>query len=393
MRSSRKAALKKPLPFNFLPFVDVRILQISSAQALGGGERHFADLANALSVRGHEVFAALRHGSPLIGALGNLPKPRILTLPLRNALDAESAIELARIVRRQKIEIAHAHMARDYPLAAFATRRNRNARLIITRHVMFPLGRIHALTLSHAARIIAVSDAVARRLLEQRLFPPDKIVAVKNGIDVERFEKARLSFDHDECCGRMGLPADSLLVGAVGELTKLKGQEDFLRAALLVRDRFAGAHFVVAGLDTSRVQEHLASVRQLIKELKLEDRIHQFGWLDDIAQLYCALDIFVSASHSESFGLAIVEAMACGTPVVATATDGAREIIDDGKVGRLVPIGDTDALAKVMVELLEDSEQRQRLAVTAQARAREFFSLDRMVSETERVYRETLGVN
>lgn len=371
----------------------MRILQISSAQALGGGERHLADLANALSVRGHEVFAALRHGSPLIGALANLPQDRIYTLPLRNALDATSASELARIVRKRKIEIAHAHMARDYPLAAFATRRNRNARLILTRHVMFPLGRIHALTLSHAARVIAVSDAVARRLLEQRLFPPDKIVAVKNGIDVERFEKARLSFDHDEFCGRMGLPADSLLVGTVGELTKLKGQRDFLQAAALVAGRFLKAHFVVAGLDTSRVQEHLASLRQLISELKLEDRVHHFGWLDDIAQLYCALDIFVSASHSESFGLAIVEAMACGTPVVATATDGAREIIDDGKVGRLVPIGEIDALARAVVELLEDSVRRQQLAVAGQARARERFSLDRMVSETERVYCEALGLN
>jgi glycosyltransferase involved in cell wall biosynthesis len=371
----------------------LRILQISSAQALGGGEKHLADLTHALSARGHDVSVAVRHGSPLIGALGLLPKDRILTLPLRNALDASSAMELARIVRRRQIEIVHAHMARDYPLSAFATRRNHGARLILTRHVMFRLSRMHAVTLSNAARVIAVSGAVARRLLEQGLFAPDKIAVVKNGIDVERFEKARLSFQHPDFCRRMRLPANSLLVGTVGELTKLKGQEVFLRAAALVRERFANVHFVVAGQDTSRSQEHLTSLRKSIKELDLEDCVYQFGWLDDIAQLYCGLDVFVSASQSESFGLAMVEAMASGTPVVATTTDGAREIIEDGVTGLLVAIGDIASLAKAVIELLEDGERRQRLAITAQARARERFSLERMVSETERVYRDALVQN
>ncbi|MCA1603527.1 MAG: glycosyltransferase, partial [Acidobacteria bacterium] len=97
----------------------MRILHISSAQAFGGGERHLADLANALATRGHDVFAVVRPDSPLIAELTGLPAQNLVPLPLRNALDASSAGRLASFVRKQKIELVHAHMARDYPLAAY----------------------------------------------------------------------------------------------------------------------------------------------------------------------------------------------------------------------------------------------------------------------------------
>ncbi len=94
----------------------LKILQISSAQTLGGGERHLADLANGLAARGHEVCAALRPNSPLISELKKIPRENITTLSLRNALDAKSARDLSKMVRRYQIQIVHAHMARDYPL-------------------------------------------------------------------------------------------------------------------------------------------------------------------------------------------------------------------------------------------------------------------------------------
>jgi glycosyltransferase involved in cell wall biosynthesis len=106
------------------PISKLRILQISSAQSLGGGERHLADLANGLARRGHDVYVALRPKSPLIKELAGLVNKNITTLPLRNSLDAISARDLSRLVRRNKIQIVHAHMARDYPLAAYAARAN-----------------------------------------------------------------------------------------------------------------------------------------------------------------------------------------------------------------------------------------------------------------------------
>ena len=111
----------------------------------------------------------------------------------------------------------------------------------------------------------------------------------------------------------------------------------------------------------------------------------------DVAEFLSQLDVFVSASSSEAFGLAIVEAMAAGVPVVATASDGAREIITDSETGRLVPIGDVDELAKRIGELLGDSAERKRLADNARNKAAEDFSLARMIAETEAVYPQVLS--
>ena len=314
-----------------------------------------------------------------------------MSLPLRNALDVPSARELARVARRREIEIIHAHMARDYPLAAFAARRNKNGRLILTRHVLFPMNRLQTLVLANVARVIAVSAAVARTLIERRMFESRKIVVVRNGIDVEHFAQARASLDRQEFCRRMKIPADRFLIGTVGEIVKLKGHEDFVQAASLIAARIPEAHFIIAGRDHSPLHKNEKSLEELINEVSLSNRIQRFGWLNNLDELYGALDVFVSASHSESFGLAIAEAMASGTPAVATATDGAQEIIEDGIDGRLVPIANPQALAAAVIDLAEHAEERKRCGDAAQLHARERFGLERMIAETERVYQDALG--
>lgn len=364
----------------------MRILHISSARSLGGGERHLADLANALTQRGHEVYAALPSRSPLREELRALPFQNIFTLRLRNALDIASALELKRLVREHRIEIVHAHVARDYPLAALATRRNRQAKLVITRHVLFPLSKLHGVTLSHVARIICVSHAVKRVLSTQKIFNPNKISVIPNGIDFRRLDASLENFDREEFRKQMKIPPGSLLVGTIGEIKKQKGHEDFLRAASLIACERKDAHFVITGADSTITGEHRASLERLIAELNLTTRVHLTGWLDDVAPLLAALDVYVSASHTESFGLSIVEAMALGLPIVATATEGAQEIINRDDVGMLVHVGDVEAMASALLRLLEDAHARKRIGTLARTTARTRFSLERMVDETEKAY-------
>ena len=367
----------------------MKILQISSAQSIGGGERHLVDLANGLATRGHDLYAALRPDSPLMGELPKLGR-NISTLPLRNALDAPSARKLARLVRQREIQIVHAHMARDYPLAAYAARRNPRAKLIVTRHVLFPLNRLHRLVLSQAARVIAVSEAVARAIRAQGLVPAERVVVVPNGIDIDRFAQARARFDARAFRRRWNIPGSHLLVGSVGEIRPLKGHEDFLRAAAVIIRHFPKTHFLIAGVDASRSGENLRALERLIADLDLTQHVRLFGWLDDLPSFYGALDVFVSASHTESFGLAIAEALASGTPVVATRTEGAEEILSPEESGSLVPVGDVEALAMAVTALLENPDQSRRIATLGTEIARRRFSVTRMVEETEQLYRTAL---
>ena len=364
----------------------MRILQISSASSLGGGERHLADLAHGLLKRGHNVHVALRPHSPLLDELKELRKGNVAKLSLRNSLDAKSARDLATLVNKNDIQIVHAHMARDYPLAAYAVRRNPRAKLIVTRHVLFPLNRLHRVTLAHAARVIAVSEAVAEQLRRDKVVAVEKISVVLNGIDVAKFARAKAEFDREQFLDAWNFPRDSLLVGTVGELSPLKGQKEFIRAAAQVLRGFPGTYFVVCGIDHSEDGRHQKRLEHLIAEAGLKDRVRLVGWLEDLPQLYSALDVFVSASHTESFGLAIAEAMASGAAVVATRTEGARELITKDETGLLVSLGDVDALASNILRLLMQADERMRLGQVAQQYAAANFSLERMVDETERIY-------
>lgn len=357
---------------------------------MGGGERHLADLANGLAGRGHEVYLALRPDSPIVAELKRIGKEYLTTLPLRNSLDAKSARELSKLVRRARIQIVHAHMARDYPLAAYAVRQNREARLIVTRHVLFPLSRLHRITLSGGVRMIAVSQAVASQLRSNQVVAPERISVVLNGIDTTRFEETSRRFDHEQFLRDWKLPSDCLLVGTVGELTPLKGQAEFVQAAAQVITHYPQCYFFIAGIDHSPGEENRKALERLIEELNLGERVKLVGWLENLASLYCALDVFVSASHTESFGLAIAEAMSSGAAVVATETEGAREIIQPGETGVLVPVRDVGKLATGILELLDDGDKRLRVGQAAQQSVAARFSVQRMIDETEAIYREEI---
>src|SRR5256884_9226045 len=193
----------------------MRILQICSARQIGGGERHLADLANGLTRRDHNVFAVLIPSSPLLPELSSLPEQNIVQAPMRNALNVSSAVKLARFVSENRIQIIHAHVARDYPLAALIARRS-SARLILTRHVLFPMNRVHKLTLRRTDRVIAVSQAVADELRSQSIFSSDKIVLIHNGIDVDRFARGREDrFTNNKDAGQ------NLRVGMIGHLAPI----------------------------------------------------------------------------------------------------------------------------------------------------------------------------
>ncbi len=356
----------------------MRILHLCSARSIGGGEKHVVSLANGLAHRGHEVYVAAALDSPLLPLLNELPSENIIQLPMRNALSLGSTWKIARFAKSHRVQIVHAHLGRDYPLAALAAARS-GARLVLTRHVMFPLGSVHRLTLRRTARVIAVSQAVAAALRAQAIFRPESIYVIHNGIDVEPFAQA-----YEKNSG----VKERLRVGTVGEIGPVKRYDDLIRVAQKICTEREDVEFIIAGEDKSREGEHRTQLQKLITDSHLEHRVHLVGWIEDIAPLLASFDVFVSTSETESFGMAIAEAMAAGVAVVATETDGAREIIGPDVAGLLVPIGDVDAIAKAITRLLDDSSERARLGATGKQAARERFGLDRMVDETVKLYEE-----
>lgn len=358
----------------------MKILQLNSARNTGGGERHLVDLTTALAARGHEVHLACASCSPLIETFTNLKIP-FLEIPLRHALDVKSAWRLRRFIDEENFEIVHAHLARDYPLATLAVLGNNQAKLILTRHLTLPLKPFHRLTFRRSSRIIAVSHAVARSL--QPLAAKDKIKVIHNGINTARFN--RESATKNDLRSSFAPRAD-FVFGFVGELRPHKGVEDFLRAAAIIVNDFPAACFLICGADPTPAQKHFHQIVTLIEKLNLASHVHLIGWLEQTETFYHAIDAFVSPSRVEPFGLVIIEAMASRLPVIATRTDGAREIIENQVSGLLVDISDVEDLAAKMRLLITDTDLCRRLAARAEVVAVKDFDAARMTAETEAVY-------
>jgi glycosyltransferase involved in cell wall biosynthesis len=315
--------------------------------------------------------------------LNSLSLENISDVRMRNSVDLPAALRLAGLVREQRIDIVHAHVARDYILAALASRLSHRTPFVLTRHVLFPLKRLHRATLSGAARVIAVSNAVKESLERQKIFDPDRLVTIHNGVDMGLFSGSRSSSGSDL--------AKPLRVGMIGHIASIKGQEDFVRAAADVTSKRGDVRFIIIGEDKSRDNGNRRALERLISELGLSDRIELAGWQDDVARVLSTLDIMVSPSRSEPFGLVILEAMAAGVPVIATASEGAVEIIEDGSTGRLVPIGEPKRLASEIGQLLDQPDERRRLAENARRAVETRFSIAKMADAVEAEYLRILS--
>jgi glycosyltransferase involved in cell wall biosynthesis len=359
----------------------MRILQISSSRTYGGGERHFVDLCRGLQESGHEVFAALRPTNLWQERLDFLPPENILHVSIRNSFGILSASRIASFARDKKIAIIHAHVARDYIPASIACTLS-SAKFVLTRHVMFPLKPFNRFALKNLSKAIAVSAPVGVALAA--LFPREKVAVIPNGIALRETNEAERALQRAAFRSLHDIPPQAPLIGTVGELVQLKGQRDLVLAAAEVLKKQADSHFLIVGRDNSIDGGYRRELRRLARVLEIEDRFTWLEWVEDVSALLAALDVFVSPSHSESFGMAILEAMASGTPVIATDTDGARELLGAG-VDR-VPVGEPVRLAEAITALLADPDRARRQAEEGKKAAVERFSLDRMIAETERLY-------
>jgi len=364
----------------------MRILHVSSAVDYGGGEKHIVDLSRALAARGHEVYLALRPRNKWQSRVDHLAPDKILHVSIRNSFGVFSARRIAEFVKENEIDIVHAHVARDYIPASIACIAAKRAKFVLTRHVMFPLKPFNRFALKNLTRAIGVSPAVGDALTN--VFPKEKIRVIPNGIEIFDVDDRQREKDRQRFREFHSIPSDALLVGTIGQLIPLKGQRDLIRAVTDVVSDVPNARFIIVGRDNTLDKKFHEELRRLAEVSGVDDRILWLDWTDDLPSLFAALDLYVSPSHSESFGLATLEAMAAGLPIVATRTAGSIELLQQKEF--LVPFGDPVRLAKRITELLKDDPARRSLGDELKQRAYENYSLDKMVERLEELYADVL---
>jgi glycosyltransferase involved in cell wall biosynthesis len=359
-----------------------RVLLALESSGPGGAEQMVLRLAAALREAGDQpVVASMRPGwMTERAAAAGFP---VWILPQRPGLDPAWLGRLARRLRREAIDVVHAH---EFGMNIYAGGAARLLRIptVATIHGKRWLEKrrrvlAYRLIRRAGARLVAVSSDLADYLAVELRLPRSAIEVVHNGVPVpptfSREERMRLRARARDA---LGIPADGPLLVAVGNLYPVKDHATLLRA--LAR-RSEPLRLAIAGRG-----EEEARLRALACELGIADRVHLLGLRDDVDQVLAAGDVFVQPSLSEGLPLAILEAMGAGLPIVATSVGGVPEALGAGEAGILVPPGDPEALGAAIAELVESSDAAAKLGIAAHARARAVFSVETMCQRYRELY-------
>lgn len=359
----------------------MRILHLDEQMGWRGGESQASWLIQGSVHRGHDVWIAARPGSRFLDAPhGGVSLTRVPT-PLRSELDLTSALRLARIARRERIEIVHAHTSHAHSIALLCRIFYPPLKVVAHRRVSFPPKRDPLNRWKYRApdRIVCVSAKVLEVLRESGL-PEAKLRLVHSAVDLSRLETPPIDR------AALGVPAQARLIFSAGALVGHKDHANLINAFARVRAAMPNAHLIIAG--EGELRGHL---ERQIARLGLMRCVRLLGQRDDVPAITRAADVYVSSSWSEGLGTSVLEGLGCGTPVVATEAGGAAEMVRPGITGRLVPCRDAEALAAAILECLQDDVESRRMAQAGQKLVRDSFSVDQMVEGNLAVYRELLG--
>jgi glycosyltransferase involved in cell wall biosynthesis len=362
----------------------MKILQVSSATHIGGGEVHVADLTRALVERGHDVHLAIRPQSPLPALLASA-RVCCHTLPLRNSLDLHSAYRLSRLIKAHHIDIIHAHLARDYLVCGIAQRLAGRGHLVLTRHHYLPITNnpVYRRLFRTAGRVIAVSEYVRGELRQRLRLPESQVVTIPNWLKLEEYDSLP---DRQHARERFDVHGPRV-VGMIGELVPAKGPEEFIRAAIELARGRDDVGFVIVGDERDEQKLFAQRLQQLAHAAGISRRVHFLGRVADVRDVLAALDVFVLPSWNEAFSIVLIQAMAARVPVIASAVGGPAEIVTDGVTGLLVPPRQVDSLVSTIRALLDDETLSTRLAIAARQHVERRFERETVIDQIEAVYR------
>jgi glycosyltransferase involved in cell wall biosynthesis len=365
----------------------LRIEMTLPTLAAAGMETVVARLAIRLAARGHNVgVTCLEDGGPLAAQLTSggvdvavVPTPGLVTNLRAPLLEARFA--------SRALDVLHTHSG-TWLKAARAAHRAGVRRIIHTVHGLHDreprFSRLLVRAASHYTHAITAVSLPLLEYMKVRHGAPQSSMIIANGIDLTRFAPTRPGARGDRETRRrsLGVPADGMLIGHIARLAPVKNQSLLLQAFQRVAEQRPEARLVVLG--DGPLKEQLDGQA---RALGIDDKVRFVGAVADVAPWLSAFDVFVLSSDAEGTSISILEALASGLCVVATAVGGNVELLDRGAAGILVPRGERDALAQALLRVVRDENIRAMLGAAGRAHVERWYSEEAMVDAYERLYR------
>lgn len=359
-----------------------RVLLTLPELNVGGVETHMIDLSRGLRERGYQPLV-VSFGGHLVHHLEDAGIDH-LKLPVHSKAPPvifRMAARMRNIIRRNDIQMIHAHSRVPAWISYIATR-GLSLPFITTAHSTYSV-HIGSRVMVWSEQMIAVSQYVRDHMINNFGASQDKTTTVHNGVAVMELDDSLKRRYRDE----WKVSGDTPVVGMVASLSPRKGYPYLLRAAQSVLAECPDTLFLAIGGGTQK--DELINLRG---QLGIpEDRFRFLGMRSDVRNLLAAVDIFALSSTSEGLPYVILEAMAMEKPIVSSDVGGIPEAITSGTEGILVRPGDIEQLGSALRELIKDPDRRREMGAAARKTVEETFTVDRMVDETETVYRKILN--
>lgn len=353
----------------------LHVLEIVGNAVIGGMERQVQALAESLLAQGNTVSALGPFESAFTSALRGRGCQVHIAM-LEEAMEWRSLLTATELIRRQQIDVIHAHLFNATYLGNIAGSLT-GVPVAATVHGMYinpeevALARLtgnHLITVCTAAYMMGLSLGV----------PEEQISLIPNGVDTQRF---RPDVDGRPFRQRLGLPDDTRLVGMVSRLVREKGADQFLRVATRVTSAHRDVHFVLAG--DGPLYSELA---REVEAMGLTDRFHLPGMIADTSTVYPALDVVCLSSKIEGQPLTLLEAMSAERPVVANSVGGVPELVQMAETGWLVAQGDVGAMSERTLWLLDNPERAREMGQAGRRRVTEFFDINIQAAAIVRLF-------
>jgi len=302
-----------------------------------------------------------------------------------------NVLKICRIIRSRKIDIVHVDGVTNLVPALAARLTGRPIVWHYNDHlpravqwVLLPLVTALASTVIVQGEGLRKSRTAGRRRLRE------KTVVLYSGVDMARFDpRERDPLERPRIRQELGVPADCTLIGAIGNLNRLKGHTYFLEAAAEIKRKVSSARFLIVGRRLDTDPEYWGALQRLTKQLGLTQDVVYAGYREDISAVLSALDVFVLPSILESCPLVVLEAMAMKTPVVATDVGAVPELVLHRQTGYVVPPGDSGAIAEAVLALLaQPGREVGRLVDAARKRVEARFEIATIAGLQKQVYED-----
>jgi glycosyltransferase involved in cell wall biosynthesis len=309
------------------------------------------------------------------------------------AIDTIAATRrILRLIRDKRIALVHTN-TNTILAGAFAARMARLPHVWSIHELMVEPASVrrtlHFLIPRLSDYVVSVSRAVQEHMLKDAPRQRRRFEFILGGIDLQPFLRA---MGRERMRREWGVADDEVLVGMAGRVSRWKGQSVFADAAKLILQKHTKVKFAAVGGAFERETFYMDRFKQQVRELGMEENFIINDFQMDMPSIFAAYDVFVLPSTlPEPFGLVVIEAMASGRPVVATAPGGPSETVLEGETGFLVKPSDPDDLAAALELLLSDAARRVRMGEAGRRRATEVFGLTRYVNEFESLYDRLLS--